>query len=608
MSNTYFPYNQTVAAFSPVIGGNSGTTIVVGAYSSGFSLCQIQPNGLSSSNELQFTWNCIGNIQNSGSSTTAMTFLTNGQNQANNTQYLLAGSEAGDLYLYAVEIAQNASALTASNLSSSTKIASFDSAVASICYDPQATTSNNLFVALANGDIYAYSVTFNNSFTTGMGSMTNLLYCNSYSLVMSSTGSLVLYSPGYKPLWNSTPCSEWDASATYNDSPQNTKEFWAHIQNGDLIVTMGENFGRSVNQILWSGSTSTVDLALGDNGTVFIIDTANNATLATLYQGSGSMSTWVVLESDYLTNLSPQQWNSSGYTAPTLTQTVKNTSLSSASGGQVQIAPLYVPGNSTRYLITGISGAGLYDFVADTLSDSCNPAALTTTSTSGDITATVAVAVNGSTAYVATENALYEGTWNSGSLEFGGFTQLWSTSGQTISKTITSLSFSNCQDTIYTQGALYIGTFSNNDSGDSGTGSLYAYNPATGTGTTQVINSDGIPGATWSVLGDVAGYVLINSGSTGLAIANPCPSAQLETEYFQMIDNQGSSTKKPDGIAALITAVLAMAFSIATFNPEALAVSITGVVLATAGLEEAGAASGQASTGNNPPTGNSGSD
>jgi len=605
MSNTSFPYNQTVAAFSPVIGGNSGTTIVVGAYSSGFSLCQIQPNGLSSSNELQFTWNCIGNIQNSGSSTTAMTFLTNGQNQANNTQYLLTGSEAGDLYLYAVEIAQNASALTASNLSSSTKIASFDSAVASICYDPQATTSNNLFVALANGDIYAYSVTFNNSFTTSLGSMTNLLYCNGYSLVMSPTGSLVLYSPGYKPLWNSTPCSEWDASAFYNDSPQNTKEFWAHIQNGDLIVTMGENFGRSVNQILWSGSTSTVDLALGDNGTVFIINTANNATLATLYQGSGSMSTWVVLESDYLTNLSAQQWSST-YTAPTLTQTVKNTSLSSASGGQVQIAPLYVPGNSTCYLITGISGTGLYYFVADTLSDSCNPAALTTTSTSGDITATVAVAVNGSTAYVATENALYEGTWNSGSWGFGEFTQLCPTSSQTI----TSLSFSNCQDTIYTQGALYIGTFSNNDSGDSGTGSLYAYNPATGT--TQGINSDGIPGATWSVLGDVAGYVLINSGSTGLAIANPCPSAQLETEYFQMIDNQGSSTKKPDGIGALITAALAMAFSIVTFDPAGLATSITGVVLATAGLGEAGAATGEAITGNNAPSGiptsNSGSD
>ena len=97
MSNTSFPYNQTVAAFSPVIGGNSGTTIVVGAYSSGFSLCQIQPNGLSSSNELQLTWNCIGNIQNSGSSTTAMTFLNNAQNQANITQYLLTGSEAGDL-------------------------------------------------------------------------------------------------------------------------------------------------------------------------------------------------------------------------------------------------------------------------------------------------------------------------------------------------------------------------------------------------------------------------------------------------------------------------------------------------------------------------------
>ena len=605
MSNTSFPYNQTVAAFSPVIGGNSGTTIVVGAYSSGFSLCQIQPDGLSSSNELQFTWNCIGNIQNSGSSTTAMTFLTNGQNQANNTQYLLAGSEAGDLYLYAVEIAQNASALTASNLSSSTKIDSFDSAVDSICYDPQANASNNLFVALANGDIYAYSVSFNNSFTTGMGSMTNLLYCNSYSLVMSSTGSLVLYSPGYKPLWNSTPCSEWDASATYNDSPQNTKRFWAHIQNGDLIITMGENFGQPVNQILWSGSTSTVDLALGDNGTVFIIDTANNATLATLYQGSGSMSTWVVLESDYLTNLSAQQWSSS-YTAPTLTQTVKNTSLSSASGGQVQIAPLYVPGEPTCYLITGISGAGLYYFVAETLSDSCNPAALTIASTSVAITSTVAVAVNGSTVYVATENALYEGTWNSGSWGFGGFTQLWPTSGQTI----TSLSFSNCQDTIYTQGALYIGTFSNNDSGDSGTGSVWAYNPAQGS--TQVIYGDSISGATWSVLGDVAGYVLVNSGSTGLGIGNPCPSAQLETEYFQMIDNQGNPTKTPDGIGALITAALAMAFSIATFDPEGLAASITGVVLATAGLGEAGAATASSVASNNSPsgipTGSSGSD
>lgn len=604
MSNTSFPYNQTVAAFSPVIGGNSGTTIVVGAYSSGFSLCQIQPDGLSSSNELQFTWNCIGNIQNSGSSTTAMTFLTNGQNQANNTQYLLAGSEAGDLYLYAVEIAQNASALTASNLSSSTKIDSFDSAVDSICYDPQANASNNLFVALANGDIYAYSVSFNNSFTTGMGSMTNLLYCNSYSLVMSSTGSLVLYSPGYKPLWNSTPCSEWDASATYNDSPQNTKRFWAHIQNGDLIITMGENFGQPVNQILWSGSTSTVDLALGDNGTVFIIDTANNATLATLYQGSGSMSTWVVLESDYLTNLSAQQWSSS-YTAPTLTQTVKNTSLSSASGGQVQIAPLYVPGEPTCYLITGISGAGLYYFVAETLSDSCNPAALTIASTSVAITSTVAVAVNGSTVYVATENALYEGTWNSGSWGFGGFTQLWPTSGQTI----TSLSFSNCQDTIYTQGALYIGTFSNNDSGDSGTGSVWAYNPATGS--TQSVNGQ-IPGATWSVLGDVAGYVLVNSGSTGLGIGNPCPSAQLETEYFQMIDNQGSPTKTPDGIGALITAALAMAFSIITFDPAALAVSITDVVLATARLGEAGAATASSVASNNSPsgipTGSSGSD
>ena len=605
MSNTSFPYNQTVAAFSPVIGGNSGTTIVVGAYSSGFSLCQIQPNGLSSSNELQFTWNCIGNIQNSGSSSTAMTFLTNGQNQANNTQYLLTGSEAGDLYLYAVEIEQNASALTASNLSSSTKIASFDSAVASICYDPQATTSNNLFVTLANGDVYAYSVSFNNSFTTGMGSMTNLLYCNSYSLVMSSTGSLVLYSPGYKPLWNSTPCSEWDIipnpiGGTYNDSPQNTKEFWAHIQNGDLIVTMGENLGRSVNQILWSGSTSTVDLALGDNGTVFIMDTANNATLATLYQGSGSMSTWVVLESDYLTNLSAQQWSSS-YTAPTLTQTVKNTSLSSASGGQVQIAPLYVLGKPTCYLITGISGAGLYYFVADTL----NPAALTIASTSVAITSTVAVAVNGSTVYVATENALYEGTWNSGSWGFGGFTQLWPTSGQTI----TSLSFSNCQNTIYTQGALNIGTFSNNDSGDSGTGGVWTYNLATGS--TQSVNGQ-IPGATWSVLGDVAGYVLVNSGSTGLAIVNLCPSAQLETEYFQMIDNQGSSTKKPDGIGALITAALAMAFSIVTFDPAALATSITGVVVATAGLGEAGAATGEAITGNNAPSGiptsNSGSD
>ncbi|MDB9508709.1 hypothetical protein PN502_16900 [Microcystis aeruginosa CS-338/01] len=593
MSNTYFPYNQTVAAFSPVIGGNSGTTIVVGAYSSGFSLCQIQPNGLSSSNELQFTWNCIGNIQNSGSSTTAMTFLTNGQNQANNTQYLLAGSEAGDLYLYAVEIAQNASALTASNLSSSTKIASFDSAVASICYDPQATTSNNLFIALANGDIYAYSVTFNNSFTTSLGSMTNLLYCNGYSLVMSPTGSLVLYSPGYTQVWYSAPYSQWNSQFV------NTGTFWTGVQNYDLSVMMSDLLSTVAFTTLWKGNTytPTAALALGNNGTVFVIDTANNATLDILSQGSGSMTAWAVLDG-YLTNLSPQQCGSS-FTAPTLTQTAKNTSLSSASGGQVQIVPLAQGGGPLGYLITGISGAGLYLY-----SGGLN------TALSNVPSPTVAIATNGSTVYVATENALYEGTWNSGSWGFGGFTQLWPTSGQTISKTITSLSFSNCQDTIYTQGALYIGTFANNDSGDSGTGSLYAYNPATGT--TQVINSDGIPGATWSVLGDVAGYVLINSGSTGLAIANPCPSAQLETEYFQMIDNQGSSTKKPDGIAALITAVLAMAFSIATFNPEALAVSITGVVLATAGLGEAGAATGEAITGNNAPSGiptsNSGSD
>lgn len=592
MSNTYFPYNQSVAAFSPAIGASSGTTIVVGAYASGFSLCQIQPVGVqdSGSNQmLQFAWNCIGNIQNSGSATTAMTFLTNGQNQANTCQYLLAGSEDGNLYLYTITIAGEPSVLTADNLSSPTQIASFDAGIASICYDPQATNNNNLFIALANGDIYAYSVTFNNSFmpnTNVPSPATNLLYCNGYSLVMSSNGSLVLYAPGYTQLWNSV---SYSGDNNYS---------WAGFEYGQLKIG---TVGGHENILFVAGDNGA--LALGNNGTVFIIDTATSTTLSTLYQGSGDMTTWAVLDG-YLTNLSAQQCSSS-YTAPTLTQTVCNKHPSNASGGQVQIAPLYVPGEPTCYLITGISGEGLYYFLAESLTDSGGFNPLSTNTTSGSLAVAipspmVAVAVNGSTVYLATENALYEGTWNNQILMC---TQLWATNSQTI----TSLSFSNCQDSIYTQGALYIGTFANNDSGDSGTGSLYAYNPATRT--TQAINSNGISGATWSVLGDVAGYVFINSGSTGLAIANPCPSAKLETEYFQMIDNQGNPPPKAhDGIAALITAALAMAFSIATFDPEALAVSITGVVLATAGLEEAGAASGQASTGNNPPTSNSGSD
>ena len=71
MSNS-FPYNQTVAAFSPVIGRNSGNTVIVAAYSSGYSISQIQAVGVSATNQLEYTWNCIGDLYNEGSSTTAL--------------------------------------------------------------------------------------------------------------------------------------------------------------------------------------------------------------------------------------------------------------------------------------------------------------------------------------------------------------------------------------------------------------------------------------------------------------------------------------------------------------------------------------------------------
>ena len=112
---------------------------------------------------------------------------------------------------------------------------------------------------------------------------------------------------------------------------------------------------------------------------------------------------------------------------------------------------------------------------------------------------------------------------------------------------------------------------------------------------------DNVTGAAWSLISDLMGNVMVNSGSTGVRWYNPVPSRSLETLDFQLIDNNPPVPKTPNGLAALLTSIAALAFSIVTFDPAAASASITGIVLASAGAGEAADATGSADNANNQP-------
>ncbi len=590
-----------MAVFSSPIGAFSGTTIAVSAYQSGYGLSQLQlspaENQASSSvtvgtTPLQFSWGSVGDIQNSGDSTTAIAFLTNSNNQANTTQFFLTGSTANNLWLYSVDIAQGASNLTAGNLSSGSKVAEFVSPPVSICYDSLASpTSANLFVALANGDICSFNV----AFPTPVGSQT-ILSCNGYCLTVNSQGSLVLYSPYYEVLWTLAAPTLWTLTAPAMPVSSGTTGTYSVGVNteGQLLWTLFEsNTGPVVAQGV-SGDTpypNSATLAVADNGSVLMV--ASGTVCGTLYQGSGSYTTWVGLDGNKLTSV--QQGT---LTSPTITPTPNCSPLTSSvvSGSNRQIIPFCQQGQPTLYICTGQGAGGLYYFTAESFS--WEPLYLPTAQST--LIYTVAAAINGTTLYVATATEIFTGVLENRSeggwcLSNPNWSNLFIDSSEDSfsGQTITSLSFSNCTstsntpDTTYPQGALFIGTYGSVTSGgNEGSGSLYVYNPAGAN--VQVLNGGDISGAVWTLSSDGAGYVFITSGSTGLTVMNPCPTAKLETEIVLLIPNNPPT--KTSWFATFL-AVLSLAFAVAAAvidPPEgglALALTITSIECGAAGLE-----------------------
>jgi hypothetical protein len=323
-------------------------------------------------------------------------------------------------------------------------------------------------------------------------------------------------------------------------------------------------------------------LALTNNGSVLIFDSDANV-VTTLYQGAGTYDTYVELKSDGLSTsqlgtLEPPTINQTGYLSGSV-----------HAGGQITIVPFYPEGQATVYICTGQGMGNLYYFTAENFS--WEPIHLP--SQQSTLIYTAAAAIHGTTLYVATESEVFSGVLETRSaggwcLSNPSWENLFVNSSQTpiSGLTITSLSFSNCNDTTYTQGALFIGCFSSSNSG-----SLYVYNPVPGDSlpaNVQPLNEEAFTAGVYSLCSDCSGYVFVFFGDSGLTVMNPCPTASLETEIVSLIPN--TPPHQTSWLASFL-AVLSLTFAIAAAvidPPEgglALALTITSIDAGAAGLE-----------------------
>lgn len=544
MSNP-FPYNKTISVVTPTVGSFSGYNLIISASSNGVGASVIQPT-TSSSSQLNYNYNSIANINADGASTTALAFLVNTQNQVSPPYYFLLGSEAGNLWLFSFTPTPEASDFSASCIKQFTQLDSYDTPIASIFYDCFAPEGQaNLFIAGNNGNFTSCLLSFSDS---------NSALCrNGYALVLLPNGSLVLYSPDGKSLWSTSPPS---GSATDN--------YQALMQtDGNFVVynppQTDLNQPGNSSDAVWSTQTegnTGAYLSLSDDGTL-TIQSASGSILKPLYTGTGDSSTSVILIAGQQLLSNPPQ------PSYKLIQANHNYSTPGNNPGQVQITPHYQSGNDTVYYLTGESSVGVLKYTASTIS---NPEAVV-----GAPANTVAVAVDyiGGNMYVATATALYVSP-------YGATT--WTTLWQTQNQVITSIVFSPIKTSSCPNGALFIGTYSVNDSGLSGLGSIYVYEPLSngGTSTPFALAGNTVNGSVYSLYADVNGHVLANAGSTGLTFFNLSPTSSFSTQSFQLIDNQGQAVKSGGGWGLLVS-LTELYLGVITDDPQAIGFGIAGV-------------------------------
>ena len=161
MSTNPFPYNSTVQGITLTTGSLAGTTLIISAYSNGITAGQIQPSSPQSiSNSIAI----LGKLFESGSSTTALSFLFDPSGTQEPPYYFLLGSEGTNLYLYSITPATTYDSdgnldFNADNVSSLGGITQpIDAAITDILFYPP---TNQLFVTSSNGNIYGFSVSYN---------------------------------------------------------------------------------------------------------------------------------------------------------------------------------------------------------------------------------------------------------------------------------------------------------------------------------------------------------------------------------------------------------------------------------------------------------------
>jgi hypothetical protein len=158
-----FPYNQSVQAFTTAQGN---CTLVVCATTNGIGVGQIVPPSNTirtalSSNEPNYEYECsfAYDIDTQGSSTSTLAWILSA-GQESPPYYFLVGSIAGNLWLYSCNPPSSSTGFSSSNISEVAKVdtSNIDTAIASILYYPPL---NLLFVGGENGNLYTYSVSWN---------------------------------------------------------------------------------------------------------------------------------------------------------------------------------------------------------------------------------------------------------------------------------------------------------------------------------------------------------------------------------------------------------------------------------------------------------------
>jgi hypothetical protein len=202
MSNTQFPYPQSIAAITIPSGPYKNYTFAVSAYASGMSVGQVVPNPTPPN----YACGGVIDIDNNGSSSTAFEFLLNFDSTtgapAAAPYYFVHGSAVGNLWLNSVTPATTASDFSSNNVSTQiTEIGSQpDAGIAAILYYPPA---GLLYVATTNGNLYWYSVSWGSD---GVPSFSYVNENKTYNGASNGQVTLTLFPPNNNPIAANYPC------------------------------------------------------------------------------------------------------------------------------------------------------------------------------------------------------------------------------------------------------------------------------------------------------------------------------------------------------------------------------------------------------------------